>query len=348
MSAKQDRHGVRTVTDLERKYNFGQSFAEVYGLVSDVQKVAEDVKGAVDELDASLDSEEIFNRLTGYGTQQGIYRGDDGNIYVNASYIKGGTISADLIDADNLEVNAANVKGKLTATQIDSSQLTVKAANITGAIEASVLLGEYIYLDSDEGYTAGTISVTGARTSNFAVDITSYGSMRMEAGYGTFYLSNTWYGTSNWMALDGEDIVVACGALYPSGAQPDLGTSTRLWAAVYSATDTIQPSDRNLKNSIEELPDKYLDMFDSIMPVRFKLNDGTSGRYHVGFIAQEVEDAMIAAGIDSKEFGGFIKDKDSDGNDIYMLRYGEFIGVLAAQIKQLEERISTLGGEACG
>ena len=37
MSAKQDRVAPRTVSDIERKYNFGKSFAEVIGLVEDTR-----------------------------------------------------------------------------------------------------------------------------------------------------------------------------------------------------------------------------------------------------------------------------------------------------------------------
>lgn len=119
MSSKMDGARARTATDLELKYNFGQSFAEVYGLITDAQKAAEEAVKAVD----SLDHEEIFNRLTNYGEIQGIYREND-NIYINASYIKSGILSAEFIDADNLEVDAANIKGTLTANQI----------NMTGAI----------------------------------------------------------------------------------------------------------------------------------------------------------------------------------------------------------------------
>jgi len=69
------------------------------------------------------------------------------------------------------------------------------------------------------------------------------------------------------------------------------------------------------------------------------MNEGSSGRYHVGYIAQEVEEAMIAAGIDSLEFGGFVKDKDENGNDMYMLRYDEFDAIRDAKIKQLESQL---------
>ena len=82
-TSKMDLHGVRTAADVERKYNFGKTFAEVMGIANDAQSLA---RKAV-ELDEDLSAEEIFNRLTNNGTAQGIFRGADGEIYINADYI---------------------------------------------------------------------------------------------------------------------------------------------------------------------------------------------------------------------------------------------------------------------
>ena len=56
MSAKQDRAAPRTVVDIERKYNFGKSFAEVMGIVEDTRN---EVDSAYSEL-----SDEIKNQST--------------------------------------------------------------------------------------------------------------------------------------------------------------------------------------------------------------------------------------------------------------------------------------------
>ena len=89
--SKQDRVAPRTAADIERKYNFGQTFAEFAGLIEDAQEAADNANKAVSNLDKNLNQDEIFNRLTNGGKSQGIYReGED--IYVNASYIKGGKI----------------------------------------------------------------------------------------------------------------------------------------------------------------------------------------------------------------------------------------------------------------
>lgn len=102
----------------------------------------------------------------------------------------------------------------------------------------------------------------------------------------------------------------------------------------------VVTSDRRAKHSIEELPDAYVDALDKMVPVRFKYNDGTSDRYHVGFIAQDVEGALTEAGLCGKDFGGFV-DLDGDGKQLG-LAYDEFIGLLFQKIRKLEKKIEAL------
>ncbi len=85
--SKQDRQGVRTPADIERKYNFGKSFAEVTGIATDARTAAEQAQKATEKLDATLTPEELFNRLTNNGQAQGLFRDDKGQIYINAEYI---------------------------------------------------------------------------------------------------------------------------------------------------------------------------------------------------------------------------------------------------------------------
>ena len=120
------------------------------------------------------------------------------------------------------------------------------------------------------------------------------------------------------------------------------GAASHLWSAVYAQSGTIQTSDATHKEDVEALPEKYLAMLDAVTPRRFRLKEGTSGRYHVGFIAQEVEAAMAEAGVSDMEFGGWVKDTDEDGKDLYLLRYEEFIALLLEKIRQLEGRLEAL------
>jgi hypothetical protein len=109
--SKQDKQGVRTAAELERKYNIGKSFAEVIGIATDAQQAADEAAAGVDGLDEKLDHTEIFNRLTNNGELQGIYRGDDGEIYINATYIKSGEFVADLIKSGVIKSVAGTVSG---------------------------------------------------------------------------------------------------------------------------------------------------------------------------------------------------------------------------------------------
>lgn len=54
--SKQDRQGVRTASDLERKYQFGKQFAEIMGIALDAQK-------SVDEVDSTL-TDKILEQST--------------------------------------------------------------------------------------------------------------------------------------------------------------------------------------------------------------------------------------------------------------------------------------------
>jgi hypothetical protein len=147
------------------------------------------------------------------------------------------------------------------------------------------------------------------------------------------YADQTWGGM---VSIRGGNLAPASSTLYLCGL-PD-----RTWAAVYSYNGVITTSDRNAKNSIEDLPEKYMAVLENVRARRFKMNDGTSDRYHAGFIAQEVEEAMKIAGVDSTEFAGFVKAVDHDGNDIYMLRYDEFVALNTRQIQLLKARVAEL------
>jgi hypothetical protein len=67
-----------------------------------------------------------------------------------------------------------------------------------------------------------------------------------------------------------------------------LGSETYKWSEVWANTfygDTSQ-SDFRVKNNISSLPQEYEIFFDKMVPVKYKYNNGTSNRYHTGFIAQ--------------------------------------------------------------
>lgn len=128
------------------------------------------------------------------------------------------------------------------------------------------------------------------------------------------------------------------------GSRVDVGSSgctmmLRGTTVYLKNTSTTVTSDRNAKRDIEELPEKYEAFLDALRPVRYKYKEGTSGRYHTGYIAQDVAAALEAAGLTPKDFAGYVCMSDTGELG---LQYTEFVALLHAKIKRLEQRIEAL------
>ena len=239
---------------------------------------------------------------------------------------------SDLSTAGSTTINGSNVTtGTISASRI---RLFSSMAVYTGSSGSTI--GGYIgYTTSANDGSAGIHMQKGLGE----VVATANGA-KLTYGGSTSQISVHSGGIG--MTSNGAKYAVGQDAMY-STSDADLGTPLNLWGQIYANNSTISTSDQNKKNTIEDLDDRYLVLFDNLRVRRFKFDDGTSGRFHPGFISQEVEEALELSGVDSKEFAGFVKDVDPDtGEDLYFLRYEEFIAILALKIKQQEKRIQTL------
>lgn len=63
----------------------------------------DDIKNAIDNYDTSLGQDEVFNKLTKGGTEQGIYI-QDRKVYINAKYILAGLLAGERINGRGLKV----------------------------------------------------------------------------------------------------------------------------------------------------------------------------------------------------------------------------------------------------
>lgn len=204
--------------------------------------------------------------------------------------------------------------------------------------EAARLSWGSAYIDSN-GNMASDTTANKVVASSAGVYVEAMGEVKIVANSQPIYIDSSMRVQIN---IDGNGRGYFSDTVFHGYKVLTLGSAGFPWPTIYGATNSITVSDRNKKNSIEDLPDKYVTLFDNITPKRFKMNDGTSDRYHVGYIAQEVEEAMSISGIDSQEFGGFVRghEEDEDGNstgeETLMLRYEEFNAIYAAKIKQIE------------
>lgn len=321
--------------------------SDVEGNVSTLQQTAQGLAGQVSDLQGDVSSV----ALTAQGLASRV-SGAEGNISALTQTVNGfglsvtnGTNSSRIsLTSNGVAVDSAQISfsGMVTYTDLSTAgATTIYGGNVsTDSLKVSNLYGQYVYLRNSAGTAQGCITITSATTASSAVDITSYGALRLTASSGALYLTNgfsqAYLGTAYRAWFVQNCLPVADNAW-------NCGSAGYRWANIYATNTVIQTSDRNQKHDIEPLPDKYLDMLLELPVYRFKMNGGTSDRYHVGYIAQDVEEYMDKHGIDSLEFGGFVKDVDKDGNEIYMLRYAEFIAIHTLAVQRIYQKLEAAG-----
>ena len=112
--------------------------------------------------------------------------------------------------------------------------------------------------------------------------------------------------------------------------------------AIETASSSSTSSDRNAKNGIKKMPQQYEVLFDAISPSIYKYNNGASGRTHTGFIAQEVDEAISAAGMTRSDFAALCINTSEGGEEHWSLRYDEFVSLNTWQIQKLKARVAEL------
>jgi hypothetical protein len=111
-------------------------------------------------------------------------------------------------------------------------------------------------------------------------------------------------------------IIYNAGRIYPStDNNTSLGDGSNRWSVVYAATGTINTSDANQKQQIRDLNTAEKAVAQSIKGLikAFKFNDavakkGNDARIHIGIIAQEVQAAFEAEGLDATKYAMFCSD----------------------------------------
>lgn len=290
--------------------------ASVSNLDGAITNIKADVNGIRATVSTKIDAtqaQSIFDQ-SAQGFTLAATSGENGTIF-KLNYNGAQIASTGSID---LYVDAVNIYGTLTATEIEGDRITVR---------------------NDAGRRCGDIYTEYASTADYKMTLESK-AMELNATSGNLYLS----GNNGRSALNFDYDFIDCRGDFAPNADNryNLGAPNFVWSAIYCSTDALNGSDRNIKNSIEALPEKYVRMFELVEPKRYKLNSGTSGRFHTGFIAQEVEAAMQKCGITSQEFAGWAAAKRKDGSETYFLRYSEFIPVLWAKVREQEERLKRL------
>ena len=140
------------------------------GMTKEQGLLVEQVAQSTVKLDESLNQESIFNRLTNNGQTQGIIL-HDGQIYINASYIQTGTLSADLIKAGVIQDVTGNSYWNLANGAMRVlGQFIAKTSNQYGAFSMELTDGAIkLYRD----YNGSTSNPGEIRYNEYGIPIST-------------------------------------------------------------------------------------------------------------------------------------------------------------------------------
>lgn len=96
-----------------------------------------------------------------------------------------------------------------------------------------------------------------------------------------------------------------------------LGAYSKRWSQVYAASGSINTSDANEKQDVQNYPDEVLDAWGEVKFRQFLFKDavtakGDAARIHAGVIAQQVVDAFARHNLDATRYGLLCYDEWSD------------------------------------
>ena len=146
MSAKQDRAAPRTVADIERKYNFGKSFAELEGLILDTRDEVDEAHSELKDIKETHISELSRTTTELKATFQTIM--DDGvsKVVTETGYV---------FDSEGLKINKS---GEEMTNLLDNTGMYVKrsgqdilVANNNGVVATDLHAKTFLKIGSGDG-----------------------------------------------------------------------------------------------------------------------------------------------------------------------------------------------------
>lgn len=278
------------------------------------------------------------------------------------------------------QIDLDGIKASVSTNTDDIAQLTIDINSIKASVSNGVTSAELALEIGEDGIarisaTADEIALTGDKVSiestNFTLD--KSGNVWCQNAEITGSVGSVSGGQEAWLSAGmlhaessggftevhgggvdidggGDYLLLSASIIEHSSGQSisfdyDGGYLDGTWFGTVAEATT---SDVNKKHEIEGLTAAYSALFDVLIPRLYKYNDGTSNRVHVGFIAQEVEAAINAAGLTTQDFAGFVRtqrriSKETDQlEEVCCLRYEEFIALCVNEIQALKKKVGEL------
>ena len=239
---------------------------------------------------------------------------------------------------------------KATFYVTGQGKLCASDANITGTITANdghignvQITTTGLGVENEDGNSYITSTGIGAYKGMFNVGSIGGWTFGDYSLTGNYYILNS--GTVSYLTN-----IASTQTLYYSQLLPDKLVTKEKFASVTAQqyiewgtlTNITFDSDERLKNSIENFSNEYDVFFDMLQPKRYKYNDGTSNRYHTGYIAQEVVKSLEESGLSTFDFAAVMLRYPGTEREKWQLRRDEFVALNTWQIQKLKARVAEL------
>lgn len=266
---------------------------------------------------------------------------------------KNGNTTFRVTTAGQLYASDVNISGTIKATKgkiggcliSSDGRLIVKDVNIDGVSVSKLAAGvnenaiKFKNLVANLGVDTyfGTGNPADLRLFTYKIGSKSYTALGAKgAQYQDPYNDNIY--TSDWNLTRGH-LSVTFGLR--NNDHPTKLTVSPWQIAKAADKQSNDISDIRMKKNISLYDDRYDVLFDNLIPCRYKYINGESDRFHTGFIAQEVVQALEDSGLTTKDFAAVCQ--ESIGEDgIWYLRRDEFIALNTWQIQKLKARVTEL------
>lgn len=323
------------------------------------------IKTTVSDVDGNLSS--LTQTVNGISTRVGNAEGDISTLQQTANSLtvqvadNKASIATLKITSSGLESTVSDLNGKYT-----SLKQTVDGFDFTGFVTFTDLNNELDNYPTNSDLRRGRTSISGGCIDTDQIDvayINLYGEMSVGegrdgpiGGYIGFCEGNSDVGIGVMeSARSGQCICTNGGAKLAYGSDDFyIGVSR---SNIFASEDIYIESDRRVKQDIRYDLDTYETFYRKLKPCSFVRKRHTSGRRHTGFIAQELEEALLSSGKTGMDLAAYGFDPDARRYEnnaqtptdaekgCYKIRYTELVALNTAMVQKLMVRVDELEQE---
>lgn len=269
-----------------------------------------------------------------------------------------GDVSSLWQQASSITTTVSNIDGRVTQLEQTATGVAIKlydpSVSSTFSVELGTMALEGIALDYESGpiweytnpATAVCLALNGGSSNYANIGASSNGAFLKTSGRAEI-ISGEY--DSVLAAYDKKAVIFAertdvtsSGAVAFKHAMLSCNAASST-THIYRSKSLETYSDRRLKEQIQPIQGAEA-LFDALRPVQYVLTRQPSDGINYGFVAQDVEAALEAAGLDAGNMAIISRPESNSGEmeGIYTLAYDHFIALCVAKIQAQQAQINNL------